>query len=76
MTPFEFRLKDMKNSVAEQTLGFRDYYSKEFIQDMKLIHGDNAEAELIATLSDEILANVSGEISRVIREMAKEMLAE
>jgi hypothetical protein len=76
MTPFQSRLKEMKDSVAVQTLGFRDYYSKEFIRDVKSIYGDNAEAELIATLSDEILTDVNVEISRVIREMAKEMLAD
>ena len=46
-------------------------YSMELAQDLKAIHGLNAEAELANILSSEILAEINREVIRTIYKTAK-----
>ena len=49
----------------------RDRYSLELAQDLKAIHGLNAEAELANILSTEILAEINREVIRSIYKVAE-----
>ena len=51
---------------------FKAEYSLELAQDLKAIHGLNAEAELANILSTEILAEINREVIRTIYKVAEQ----
>lgn len=57
--------------VEAKTRALRAEYSVELEQDLKAVHGLNAEAELINILSNEILAEMNREFLRSIYQQAK-----
>ena len=60
-----------KVSVTAQTRGLKAAYSLELAQDLKAVHGLDAETELANILSAEILAEINREVLRTIYTTAK-----
>jgi FlaG/FlaF family flagellin (archaellin) len=60
-----------KVTVAAKSRALKAEYSLELAQDLKAIHGLNAEAELANILSTEILAEINREVIRTIYKTAK-----
>ena len=60
-----------KVSVTAKSRALKAEYSLELAQDLKAIHGLDAEAELANILSTEILAEINREIIRTIYKAAK-----
>jgi hypothetical protein len=60
-----------KVSVTAKTRALRAQYSVELTQDLKQIHGLDAETELAAILSSEILAEINREVIRTLAKVAK-----
>jgi hypothetical protein len=60
-----------KVTVTAKSRALKAEYSLELAQDLKAIHGLNAEAELANILSTEILAEINREIIRTIYKVAK-----
>jgi len=60
-----------KVTVAAKSRALKAEYSLELAQDLKAIHGLNAEAELANILSTEILAEINREVIRTIYKAAK-----
>jgi hypothetical protein len=60
-----------KTSVTAQTRALKAEYSVELAQDMKSVHGLDAEGELSKILSTEILAEMNREVIRTIYKTAK-----
>lgn len=60
-----------KIAVEAKTRKLKAEYSLELAQDMKAIHGLDAEAELSNILSSEILAEINREVVRTIYRTAK-----
>jgi FlaG/FlaF family flagellin (archaellin) len=60
-----------KVTVTAKTRALKAEYSLELAQDLKAIHGLNAEAELANILSTEILAEINREVIRTIYNVAK-----
>ena len=60
-----------KVTVTAKTRALKAEYSLELAQDLKAIHGLNAEAELANILSTEILAEINREVIRSIYKVAK-----
>ena len=60
-----------KISVTAKSRALKAEYSLELAQDLKAIHGLNAEAELANILSSEILAEINREVIRTIYKVAK-----
>jgi hypothetical protein len=60
-----------KVSVEAKTRALKAEYSMELAQDLKAIHGLNAETELSNILSAEILAEINREVVRTINVSAK-----
>lgn len=60
-----------KTSVEAKTRALKAEYSMELAQDLKAIHGLDAETELANILSSEILAEINREVVRVIYANAK-----
>ena len=60
-----------KVTVAARSRALKAEYSLELAQDLKAIHGLNAEAELANILSTEILAEINREIIRTIYKVAR-----
>jgi hypothetical protein len=60
-----------KVSVAAKTRALKAEYSLEMAQDLKAIHGLDAETELSNVLSTEILAEINREVIRTIYVVAK-----
>jgi len=60
-----------KVTVTAKSRALKAEYSLELAQDLKAIHGLNAEAELANLLSTEILAEINREIIRTIYKVAK-----
>lgn len=60
-----------KIAVEAKTRKLKAEYSLELAQDMKAIHGLDAEAELSNILSSEILAEINREVIRTIYRTAK-----
>lgn len=60
-----------KFSVEAKTRGLKAEYSIEMAEDMKRLHGLNAETELSNILSEEITAEMNREIIRTIYTIAK-----
>ena len=61
-----------KATVTARTRALRAAYTMELAQDLKAIHGLDAEAELSNILSTEILAEINREVVRTIYLTAKE----
>jgi hypothetical protein len=59
-----------KVTVTAKTRALKAEYSLELAQDLKAIHGLNAEAELANILSTEILAEINREVIRSIYKVA------
>ena len=60
-----------KVTVTAKSRALKAEYSLELAQDLKAIHGLNAEAELANILSTEILAEINREIIRTIYKVAR-----
>jgi len=60
-----------KVTVTARSRALKAEYSLELAQDLKAIHGLNAEAELANILSTEILAEINREVIRTIYNIAK-----
>ena len=60
-----------KVTVTAKSRALKAEYSLELAQDLKAIHGLNAEAELANILSTEILAEINREVIRTIYATAK-----
>ena len=63
-----------KVTVTAKSRALKAEYSLELAQDLKAIHGLNAEAELANILSTEILAEINREVIRTIYNVAKPCL--
>ena len=61
-----------KTTVAAKTRALRATYTMELAQDLKAIHGLDAESELSNILSTEILAEINREVVRTIYIGARE----
>ena len=60
-----------KLTVTAKSRALKAEYSLELAQDLKAIHGLNAEAELANILSTEILAEINREVIRTVYKAAK-----
>jgi hypothetical protein len=60
-----------KTSVTAKTRALKAEYSIELAQDMKSVHGLDAEGELSNILSAEILAEINREVIRTVYKTAK-----
>lgn len=60
-----------RSSVTAKTKALKAEYSLELAQDLKAIHGLDAESELANILSTEILAEINREVIRTINSQAK-----
>ena len=60
-----------KVTVTAKSRALKAEYSMELAQDLKAIHGLNAEAELANILSTEILAEINREVIRTIYKVAE-----
>jgi len=65
-----------KVTVTAKSRALKAEYSLELAQDLKAIHGLNAEAELANILSSEILAEINREVIRTIYKIAEQGAAE
>lgn len=70
-TPGELGFTVEKVSVTAKTRVLQASYTMELAQDLKAVHGLDAEAELANILSTEILAEINREVIRKINETAK-----
>jgi hypothetical protein len=64
-----------KTTVTAQTRALKANYTMELAQDLKAIHGLDAEGELANILSSEILAEINREVVRTVNKTAKVSLA-
>ena len=62
-----------KVTVTAKSRALKAEYSLELAQDLKAIHGLNAEAELANILSTEILAEINREVIRTIYKVAEQL---
>jgi hypothetical protein len=60
-----------KTTVEAKTRALKAEYTMELAQDLKAIHGLDAETELANILSSEILAEINREVVRVLYQNAK-----
>jgi hypothetical protein len=60
-----------KSSVEAKTRALKAEYSMELAQDLKAIHGLDAETELANILSTEILSEINREVVRLIYRVAR-----
>jgi len=67
----EMALSIERVSVTAKSRALKAEYSLELAQDLKAIHGLNAEAELANILSTEILAEINREVIRTIYMIAE-----
>ena len=71
LTPNEMGFMIEKVSVTAKTRALKAEYSMELAQDVKAVHGLDAETELANILSAEILAEINREVLRTIYTSAK-----
>ena len=71
LTPNEMGFMIEKVSVTAKTRALKAEYSMELAQDLKAVHGLDAETELANILSAEILAEINREVLRTIYTSAK-----
>jgi len=69
LAPMGFTIE--KATVTARTRALRANYTLELAQDLKAIHGLDAETELANILSTEILAEINREVVRTINRQAK-----
>src|SRR5210317_1046959 len=69
LAPMGFTIE--KATVTAKTRALRANYTLELAQDLKAIHGLDAETELANILSTEILAEINREVVRTINRQAK-----
>ena len=67
----EMSISIEKHNVVAKARALKAQYSLELAQDMKAIHGRDAEQELASTLSTEIMAEINREVIRTIYIVAK-----
>lgn len=67
----EMALTIEKKAVEAKTRALKAEYSVELVQDLKALHGVDAEQELINILSTEITAEINREVVRTIAVSAK-----
>ena len=60
-----------KSTVTAKSRALKAEYTLELAQDLKAIHGLDAETELANILSTEILAEINREVIRTINSQAK-----
>jgi hypothetical protein len=60
-----------RTSVVAKTRALKAEYTSELAQDLKAVHGLDAETELANILSNEILAEINREVIRTINRNAK-----
>ena len=60
-----------RTSVEAKTRALKSEYTMELVQDLKAVHGLDAEAELSNILSTEILAEINREVVRTMVSQAK-----
>ena len=60
-----------RTAVEAKTRALKSEYSMELVQDLKAVHGLDAEAELSQILSTEILAEINREVVRTMISQAK-----
>ena len=60
-----------KTSVTAKTRALKAEYTVELAQDLKSVHGLDAEGELSSILSTEILAEINREVVRTVYQSAK-----
>ena len=70
-TPAEMAFSIEKVTVTAKTRALKAEYSIELAQDLKAVHGLDAETELANILSAEILAEINREVVRTIYGVAK-----
>lgn len=70
-TPAELGFTIEKATVTAKTRQLKAEYTMELAQDLKAIHGLDAESELANILSSEILAEINREVIRSINSTAK-----
>jgi len=71
LTPAEMGFTIEKVTVTAQTRALKSEYSIEMAQDLKAVHGLDAESELSNILSAEIMFEINREIMRTIYSIAK-----
>ena len=71
ITPQEMGFTIEKVTVSAKTRALKAEYSMELAQDLKAVHGLDAETELANILSAEILAEINREVLRTIYYSAK-----
>ena len=71
LTPAEMGFTIEKVTVSAKTRALKAEYSMELAQDLKAVHGLDAETELANILSAEILAEINREVLRTIYYSAK-----
>lgn len=71
LTPAEMGFSIEKVTVSAKTRALKAEYSIELAQDLKAVHGLDAETELANILSSEILAEINREVLRTIYLTAK-----
>ena len=71
VNPAEMAFSIEKTSVTAKTRALKAEYTIELAQDLKAIHGLDAESELSNILSQEILAEINREVIRTIYKVAK-----
>ena len=69
--PAEMAFSIEKTTVTAKTRALKAEYTIELAQDLKAIHGLDAESELSNILSQEILAEINREVIRTIYKVAK-----
>jgi len=71
VNPAEMAFSIEKTTVTAKTRALKAEYTIELAQDLKAIHGLDAEGELSNILSQEILAEINREVIRTIYKVAK-----
>ena len=71
VNPAEMAFSIEKTTVTAKTRALKAEYTIELAQDLKAIHGLDAESELSNILSQEILAEINREVIRTIYKVAK-----
>ena len=71
LTPAEMGFSIEKVTVTAKTRALKAEYSMELAQDLKAVHGLDAETELSNILSSEILAEINREVLRTIYTVAR-----
>ena len=66
----EMAFSIVKTTVTAETRALKAEYSTELAQDLKAVHGLDAETELANILSTEILAEINREVIRTIYDIA------